>query len=196
MQKLQTKRAKRSIVTFFLCLGLLTLYWYHWTPQAIARFLGLKSRPRERSKPLSVSLGGGERSGAPGISGVGGGGSLVVAPAGGGSGGGMGGSEASLVWVLLGDTHYQPYLLESIRQARVFNPNELFFLVVEPRFWPSNHSWIKPLKKLGVRQGGGAGWGGPPFLARPFLFVSSSRTLTRTPHSFAVAGHPCELHGA
>jgi hypothetical protein len=132
------KRLRRSIVTFVLCVGLFLLYWYHWTPRVIARFLGVSSRSRgsEDGGVVRVSIGSGAGGGGGGAGGV--------------SSGGMGGSEASLVWVLLGDTHYQPYLLESIRQARVFNPNELFFLVVEPRFWPSNHTWIKQLNKYRV----------------------------------------------
>ena len=139
-----SKRLRRSLVTLVLCVGLFLLYWYHWTPRVIARFLGLNSRSRgsEDGGVVRVSIGG------PAGGGGGGGAARGVVS----SSGGMGGSEASLVWVLLGDTHYQPYLLESIRQARVFNPTELFFLVVEPRFWPSNHTWIKQLNKYRVSE--------------------------------------------
>ena len=58
---------------------------------------------------------------------------------------------ASLVWVLLGDPHFQPYLLESVRQARIFNKEELFFLVVDPHFFQWNHTWVPSLQKYKVR---------------------------------------------
>jgi len=146
LHRLHNKKVKRSLLTLFLSVCLLILYWYHWTPRVIAKFLGLKSRGgSERSTSVSVGFGGSKYKVDRSVNSDAA--VTVTSP----KSGGMGGGEASLVWVLLGDTHYQPYLLESIRQARVFNPNELFFLVIEPRFWPSNHSWIKPLKKLGVR---------------------------------------------
>lgn len=58
---------------------------------------------------------------------------------------------ASLVWVMLGDSHFQPYLLESIRQARIFNRNEYFFLVVDSRHFNNSHPWIPALDKMQVR---------------------------------------------
>ena len=122
---LPEKRFRRSLLTMLLSFALLVLYYTHWSPRAIARLLGVRGRaPAQHHGRASYAR-------------------LAS--------GGVGGSEASLVWVLLGDTHYQPYLMESIRQARVFNPRELFFLVIEPRFWPSNHSWYEPLRQYNVR---------------------------------------------
>lgn len=48
-----------------------------------------------------------------------------------GTAGGAGG-RASLIWVLLGETHFQPYVLESIAQARLFSADAPFFLIVDP----------------------------------------------------------------
>lgn len=36
-----------------------------------------------------------------------------------------------LVWVLLSTTHYQPYILDSIRQARMWNPGVPFYLLAD-----------------------------------------------------------------
>ena len=65
--------------------------------------------------------------------------------------GGIGCNETSLVWVLLSEAHQHPYLMESFQHARVYNPTEMFYLVAEPRFLPSDHSWLESLHKHNVR---------------------------------------------
>lgn len=67
-----------------------------------------------------------------------------------GAAGGAGG-RASLVWVLLGETHFQPYVLESIAQARLFSPNAPFFLVVDPGLARAA-GWDTRLDALGVER--------------------------------------------
>ena len=63
---------------------------------------------------------------------------------------------ASLIWVMLGDSHFQPYLMESIRQARLFNRDEFFFVVVDPKHFAWNHTWVPEmaLLKVSARAGG------------------------------------------
>jgi hypothetical protein len=61
-------------------------------------------------------------------------------------------SGATLVWVMLGDTHFQAYLLESIWQARIFNPRSRFILVVDHEWLPGNHSWVPALDLAGVER--------------------------------------------
>ena len=57
---------------------------------------------------------------------------------------------ASLVWVLLGDTHFQPYLLESITQAKLLNPGAPLYLVCEEVWLPDSHAWAPALDAAGV----------------------------------------------
>lgn len=73
---------------------------------------------------------------------------------GGGAGAGTGGTFVgglglSLVWVALGDApQFQPYVLESIRQARVFNPRASFYIVFDdPRLVgpTADHPWLAEL---------------------------------------------------
>ena len=59
---------------------------------------------------------------------------------------------ATLVWVMLGDTHFQAYLLESIWQARIFNPRSPFILVADAEWLPHNHSWVPALDLAGVER--------------------------------------------
>ena len=58
--------------------------------------------------------------------------------------------SASLIWVMLGDPHFQPYLMESIKQARIFNPTEYFFVVVDARHFNDTHPWAKQMDDLDV----------------------------------------------
>lgn len=58
---------------------------------------------------------------------------------------------ASLVWVLLGETHFQPYVLESIVQARLFNRDAPFFLVVDPTLAHAA-GWDEQLDSLRVER--------------------------------------------
>lgn len=44
--------------------------------------------------------------------------------------------RATLVWVLLGDTHFQAYILESMRQAKLLNPESDLWLVCDEEFLP------------------------------------------------------------
>lgn len=73
----------------------------------------------------------------------------------------LGGGEASscsdngrpsMVWVMLGDPSFQPYLLESVQQARVFNADECFFVVVDPHYFAWDHAWVPQLRSLKVRE--------------------------------------------
>ena len=59
---------------------------------------------------------------------------------------------ATLVWVMLGDPHFQAYLLESIWQARIFNPRTPFILVADAEWLPANHSWGQALDIAGVER--------------------------------------------
>lgn len=64
-------------------------------------------------------------------------------------------NNASIVWVLLGDPHFQPYLLTAIEQARFFNPHLNFYAIIDPAFLePPNCgracSWPSELDALRV----------------------------------------------
>ena len=65
-----------------------------------------------------------------------------------GSGSGVNG-HASLVWILLGELQFQPYVLESIAQARLFNTEAPFFLVVDKAL-ASAAGWDERLNALAV----------------------------------------------
>ena len=58
----------------------------------------------------------------------------------------------SLVWVLLGDTHFQAYLLESITQARLLNPTTPLYLVCEDMWLGEGHEWVPALNAAGVQR--------------------------------------------
>jgi hypothetical protein len=72
------------------------------------------------------------------------------APGGGGGGPAAPPPPPSLVWVLLGDTHFQPYLLESIQQARLMNPGTPLYLVCEEVWLGEGHAWVPALDRAGV----------------------------------------------
>jgi hypothetical protein len=114
------------VFSMLSALLLLLLYYYNIKPKFIAKLLG-NVAPLRAPVSLTASLS-----------------QNVVADA-------RRRRAASLVWVLLGDPHFQPYLLESVRQARIFNREELFFLVVDPHFFPWDHRWMKNLKRMRVR---------------------------------------------
>jgi hypothetical protein len=57
-----------------------------------------------------------------------------------------------LVWVLLGDTHFQPYLLESITQAKLLNPGTPLYLICEDVWLPETHAWVPALDAAGVQR--------------------------------------------
>lgn len=133
-----SKRIKRTIFSLMCALVLLFLTVNRVGPrriaQAIGLFVGKPLRPVTAHSPTAAAAGravqargGGKRSccGPPGA--------------------------ASLIWVMLGDPHFQPYLLESIRQARIFNPTEFFFVVVDTRFFNDSHPWVPEMDKLNVR---------------------------------------------
>lgn len=61
-------------------------------------------------------------------------------------------TAASFVWVLLGDTHFQAYTLESIRQASLMNPGAPLWLVCERAWLNESHAWSPRLAELGVRR--------------------------------------------
>ena len=65
--------------------------------------------------------------------------------------GGSGGGRASLVWILLGETQFQPYVLESVAQARLFNAETAFFLVVDKAL-ASAAGWDERLNALAVER--------------------------------------------
>jgi hypothetical protein len=64
-------------------------------------------------------------------------------------------TNASIVWVLLGDPHFQPYILTAIEQARFFNSHTAFYVCIDPAFIEPPHcgkfcSWPSELEKLSV----------------------------------------------
>lgn len=59
---------------------------------------------------------------------------------------------AQFVWVLLGDTHFQAYTMESITQARLLNPTTPFWLVCDEEWLGEGHKWDDALRVANVRK--------------------------------------------
>ena len=59
---------------------------------------------------------------------------------------------ATLVYVCLGDTHFQSYLLESIWQARIFNPASRVLLVADEAWLGPAHPWVPALEEARVER--------------------------------------------
>ena len=132
-------RFKRLIFSLLCALSLILLTVYSIGPRSIAIALGLvvgsggrRSNRRSPVSPSAAKLAGSRkvRSGGDGCCG----------PPG----------SASLVWVMLGDSHFQPYLMESITQARIFNPTDFFFVVVDAAHLNDTHPWCKQMDDLNV----------------------------------------------
>jgi hypothetical protein len=154
-----SSRARRHTLTLIAAFALLFFSANRVGPRAIASALGLTRARAVRG--ARGGSGGGARGGG-GARNGGADGGADGSGGGGGSGGGARGTRraraccgapgaASLVWVMLGDSHFQPYLMESIRQARLFNRDEFFFVVVDPRHFAWNHSWVEQMDALRVR---------------------------------------------
>ena len=59
-------------------------------------------------------------------------------------------SNGCIVWVLLGDPHFQPYIWESIVQARLWNPDAALHLLIDPTHIASNPVWAWNAKAYDV----------------------------------------------